>query len=219
MKIVCLSDTHGQHNYFNKAKHVQLPEGDVLVHAGDTTSRGFDIETFAFINWMYDQDYAHKIVVAGNHDAFYESNPFEVADAMAFAGIHYLCDSGVVINGVHFYGSPWTPIFMDWHFMKSEVQLMDRWKRIPETTDVLVTHGPPLNIADKNYRGESYGSYALLEHVRRVKPKVHIFGHIHEGRNSQGMMPTLVENTSFVNASFLDDCYDPYGIVQPVIEL
>lgn len=220
MRIVCLSDTHGQHGYFfNKSRHVQLPEGDVLVHAGDTTARGSAVETFAFINWMGDQDYAHKVVIAGNHDAFYEKEPFEVAEYMAAAGIHYLSDSACMIEGYKFYGSPYTPQFFDWHFMDNEFNLLRRWDRIPEDTDVLVTHGPPAGVGDFNYNQESCGSTSLIAHVKRVEPKLHIFGHIHQGRQFQGFKSERIDNTTFVNASFLNDSYDPFGIVQPVIDL
>lgn len=227
MRITCLSDTHGDHNLIGAVKwngklsYPALPEGDVLVHAGDTTARGLYTETLAFINWMGDQPFKHKVLIAGNHDATFESNEFEMREYCLAAGINYLRDSQCIINGVKFYGSPYTPPFYDWHFMEDESKLYERWSRIPFNTDVLITHGPPEGILDTRNSDyseypENTGSTSLRRAILgpRLNLKAHIFGHIHESRGE-----TYEYGTFFVNASFLNRDYLPFGKVQPTIDI
>lgn len=232
MKIVCISDTHGSHGEINRVKwngklSYPLPKGDCLVHCGDTTGWGRYTETLAFINWLGDQDYKYRICIAGNHDSTYETNPFEVREYMSASGIHYLCDSSITLDGIKFYGTPYSPIFYDWHFMETESALANRFRRIPDDTDVLLTHTPPYGILDGSaridlskdqghfLRRERMGSRALLDRVLELPLlKANIFGHIHEGFGKE-----VRGNTTFVNASFLNGDYVPHGKPQPVIEI
>ena len=69
MRLVCISDTHGQHN-----KMPPIPEGDVLVHAGDCTGSGTLPQIDAFTKWLGALPHAHKILIAGNHDFCFDKN-------------------------------------------------------------------------------------------------------------------------------------------------
>lgn len=109
MRLVCLSDTHGEQGRF------MVPEGDVLIHAGDFSGLGTEREVHKFAKWLNGLPHRWKIVVAGNHDRFFEKQP-EMARAYLEPDVIYLQDSGCEIEGLRFWGSPWQPWFMDWAF-------------------------------------------------------------------------------------------------------
>jgi Icc-related predicted phosphoesterase len=197
MRVVCLSDTHNQH--FS----LSIPDGDVLIHSGDALGRGTYSEAVRFNEWLGTLPHKHKLYVPGNHDELFELNPVEGRNVMTNAIV--LIDQGVEIDGVKFYGSPWTKQFYDWAFMKPDQQLREIWDKIPDDTDVLITHGPPWSILDANRRGDLCGSQTLYEAVKRANPAFHIFGHIHE---SSGVL--TIADTTFINAAILDDWYN-YG--------
>ncbi len=118
--------------------------------------------------------------------------------------ITYLQDSSVKIEGITFYGSPWTPTFFDWHFMADRGPVInEKWNKIPEGIDVLITHGPPATILD-NVRGVPQGCSDLLERILQINPKYNVFGHIHEGYGI-----TKRNSTIFINASVCDGRYRP----------
>lgn len=203
MKLVIISDTHNKHD------QLTLPDGDVLIHCGDATGRGSIAETGKFFQWLEKLPYKHKIFIAGNHDFFFE-NKSEINEAIKQAflvvnggSIHYLEDSGVTIDGINFWGSPWQPTFHDWAFnLDSESALAQKFDLIPKDTQVLITHGPPYGILDQCPDGRRVGSQALYQSVMEVKPEVHCFGHIH---HSAGMY--LFNGTTFVNAASLNEQY------------
>ena len=197
MKIICISDTHGYHN------QLQLPEGDVLVHAGDVSGRGHKKQIRQFLKWFAAQDFEHKIFIAGNHDFYFEQAPAdEIADIIP-PGVTYLNDSGTNINGINFWGSPVQPWFFDWAFNRQRGPEIDlHWDLIPSTTDILITHGPPFGILDKTIHGVEVGCERLLKKIELIKPRYSIFGHIHEG---YGMRKK--KGTHFINASSLDVGY------------
>jgi len=180
LKVVCISDTHGDH------EKVTLSPGDVLIHAGDLTGHGTKEETQAFFNWFEMQSYSRKICVAGNHDTFVERDPIACQQMASNAGVELLNDSGCTVEGVSFWGSPITPRFWDWSFMRDPgADIEAHWDLIPTHTDVLITHGPAYGILDIVERegGEKVhtGCPSLLKRIERVQPAYHIFGHIHEG--------------------------------------
>jgi len=192
MRLVLISDTHNQH------RSLTLPAGDVLVHAGDFTMRGTVAEVAAFGAWMGDQPFAHKVVVAGNHDFLFEQEP-ERARRLLPDDVHYLLDSEVTIGGLRFYGAPWQPWFLDWAFnLRRGQALAAKWALIPEGIDVLITHGPPLGTADRTVSGEDAGCADLARALVRVKPRLAVFGHIHEGYGIHG---------NLVNAAICDEKY------------
>lgn len=202
MRIVCISDTHSRHD------QVEVPEGDVLVHAGDSTMVGRVEEIIKFNHWLGQLPHPHKILIAGNHDWLFEKEP-ALAESL-ITNVIYLRDNSVTIDGVKFYGSPWQPRFMHWAFnLPRGEEIKRKWDLIPEDTDVLMTHGPPHGILDLvpsdmsgNY--EHAGCEDLLRAMRRLRPRLHIFGHIHEG---YGVLKDYV--TIFVNASICDAAYRP----------
>lgn len=205
MKIVAISDTHLMH-----MRHpLPIPDGDVLVHAGDGTFSGKPSEMIIFSRWFLRLPHKHKVLVAGNHDWMFQLDR-EKAESY-FPGVHYLQDSGVEIDGVKFWGSPWQPWFLDWAFnLQRGEPLREKWALIPEGTDVLVTHGPPYGVGDWVQRGERVGCEELRQAVIRVAPKLHIFGHIHGG---YGVYESPV--TKFVNASICDESYAPTN--EPIV--
>lgn len=205
MKLVLISDTHGAH------KTVQVPEGDLLIHAGDLSKRGEEGEVKEFLDWFSKQPHTYKIFVAGNHDWLFERRSAEYITSLIPENIIYLNDSGIEINGVYIWGSPIQPTFYNWAFNRDRGKDIKRhWDLIPEHTDVLITHGPPYGILDKTIKGEQVGCQDLLNRVHQIKPKLHVFGHIHEGygihQNKQ---------TSFVNTSILDQKYS--CVNQPIV--
>jgi Icc-related predicted phosphoesterase len=194
MKLTLISDTHGSHN------PLQLPPGDTLLHTGDISKRGSEIEIQLFLEWFSRQDFEHKIFIAGNHDFFFEKESPEKIAAMIPEGVTYLNDSGITIDGINFWGSPVQPRFFDWAFNRDRGAEIDRhWQLIPPDVDVLLTHGPPHGILDRTADGFEAGCEMLRKRIAEVKPKLSVFGHIHE---SYGMCE--VEGTTFVNASVLN---------------
>lgn len=204
MKIVLLSDTHGQH------RKLEVPAGDVLVHAGDICqSMGFsgrmrdlrnEEEIRDFNDWLGTLPHKHKVVIAGNHDFLFQRKKWEARGLITNAT--YLEDSSCMIEGVRFYGSPWQPAMGWWAFNEYREKLADRWSSIPDDTGVLITHGPPNGICDLAGGIENAGCEALLSRVREVRPLLHVFGHIHEGRgvHTEG-------GTFFYNAALVDNRY------------
>jgi Icc-related predicted phosphoesterase len=201
MRIVCLSDTH------NCNEQIQVPDGDLLLHAGDATLRGSWEEIRAFAAWFKSLPHKHKIFVAGNHDWLFEtSNLF--ARSLLPKPIVYLQDAAVEIEGLKIYGSPWQPRFFDWAFnLDRGPELAAKWKLIPDDTDILVTHGPPHGILDevpRRYWVENTGCEELRQRVEIIRPKLHVFGHIHCGYGQ-----TEQFGVRFVNASNCDEQYEP----------
>lgn len=204
MKLIAISDTHGMHEL------IKLPKGDILIHAGDITRTGNLKELIEFNTWLGTLDYNHKLVIAGNHDFCIEEDVDKAREVLANA--IFLHDEEVVINEVKFYGSPWQPEFFDWAFnLPRGEPLKKKWDLIPEDTDVLITHGPPLGHGDETVVGDRAGCEDLLNRIKVIKPKAHVFGHIHEG---QGI--TLEGETRCINASSVDFhynyAYDPIEI-------
>ena len=187
MKIVCFSDTHGFHGI------CEIPECDILIFAGDYSGLSDILSTMSFAQWMQNQPAKHKIVVPGNHD--YYVNYGEWGDA------HVLIGDTVTIEGIKFFGSPYTPEFCGWNYMKSYPQMQELYTKFPEDVDFLITHGAPYGILDE-YQKENIGCKVLKEYVAKVKPKYHVFGHIH----NTGHIST--ENTEFYNVSLLDHSYN-----------
>ena len=217
MKLVVTSDCHG------RLASAGLPPGDVLILAGDLfANHSPDPETDAALQFndlleldgfCSRLDYRHVLMIAGNHDWIFERNNLATRE---LKNITYLEDSGTEIDGVKFYGSPYQPEFYSWAFNlpRSGPGLARVWSLIPDDTDVLITHGPPAGILDQPFgRGEHAGCELLLTRVEEVRPRVHVFGHIH---GSYGR--TRVGETLFVNASLCDERYRPVNKPQ-VIEL
>ena len=197
MRLVCISDTHGRHDF-------PVPEGDVLVHGGDLTAGGSLDEIAKAHAWLASLPHAHKVVIAGNHDHAFERSPLDARALMR--DVTYLEDEAYAIDGVRFYGSPWQPRFFDWAFnLDRGPALAAVWAKIPDDTDVLITHGPPHGILDVIHSGEHVGCEALRDALPRIRPRVHVFGHIHEAYGELAR-----DGTRYVNASTCTLRYEPH---------
>ena len=161
MKIVAFSDTH-----FKSVPPIYENDIDFLIFAGDWSGMSYELETLSFANWFKSQTAKHKILVPGNHDYFV--NSIEGAWVNKYEEV----------GGYKILASPYTPEFCDWNYMKSEEELDKMYDCFPVDVDILITHGPCYGIGDL-WQGKHIGSKALLEYVERVKPLIHIFGHIH----------------------------------------
>ena len=201
MKITFISDTHTKH------KQLDLPGGDILIHAGDIMNSGYsksDIHTFC--EWFEAQDYKHKIFIAGNHDRMFENHPLESNTIVNKYDVTYLQDDEHLIDGVKLYGTPWQPEFCNWAFNlpRRGDGLMAKWGAIPKDTDILITHGPAYGHLDvSGYGGQNVGCELLRERIDKVKPLIHVFGHIHgsAGYKFDG-------TTHYFNASVLNERYE-----------
>lgn len=173
MRIVCLSDTHGLHD------RLVVPDGDVLLHAGDFTRRGTVREVEAFAGFLERMPHREKVVVAGNHDFLFEREPERARELLG--AVTYLEDSGALVAGLRVWGSPWQPWFHDWAFnLPRGKALAEKWALVPEGVDVLVTHGPPFGLMDRVFDGRRVGCEELARELERIRPRLHLFGHIHE---------------------------------------
>lgn len=206
MKIAMISDTHN-----HQPPDDQMPDADVLLHAGDFCGEGKLKELIAQASWLgrlAEEKYKHVVVVAGNHDfvleAFMKEGREKELRERIFKGIHYLRDSGVTIDGKYFYGMPWQPRFFDWAFNCDRGLKMRRYTdQIPLYTNVLLTHGPPHGVLDY-VGGQRVGCEDLFDRVQIVKPQVHVFGHIHCAYGAK-----TFTDTQYFNASYVNEKYNP----------
>jgi Icc-related predicted phosphoesterase len=193
VRLVLMADTHGNH------LETIIPDGDILIIAGDISRQGELREVIDFNTFLGDLPHAHKILIAGNHDFCLEKRPEESRSCINNA--IYLQDEETTAMGLKFYGSPWTPWFMDWAFnLHPGKALKEKWDMIPPGIDVLITHGPPYRHGDRSEQNERLGDKDLLEAVKRIGPRLHIFGHIHEGYGEYRVGETTLINASLCNA-------------------
>lgn len=219
VRVVCISDTHGMHRQLN------VPAGDILLNAGDITRSGEPGQIEDYLAWLGEQPHPHKVLVAGNHDItlhtdYYQRSwrrfhrrygrPLDHGQTRTLLqqspAVHYLEDELVEVAGLRIYGSPWQPTFYDWAFNATRGPEISRyWSRIPDRVDVLVTHGPPLGRGDLTATGHRAGCLDLLQTIQgRVRPRFHVFGHIHEGYGA-----STDGQTTYVNASTCTLRYRP----------
>jgi len=211
--IDCISDLHGY--------QPTLPGGDLLIVAGDLTARDKPHEYDHFFKWLEYQKYKKIIYIAGNHDGLIEKNNIHLS---TLHDIHYLFDSMTIFEGLKIWGSPWTPTFLNWHFMKNRGQeIKEKWDLIPDDIDILITHGPPYGVLDKaplSSRADKFkhcGCEELRLALERIKPKLHVFGHIHGEGGKTMLFKHLGPNTICVNASIMDEDYNPVNQTVRVI--
>ena len=206
LKLVFISDTH------NAIHNMDIPDGDVLIHSGDATMWGTEEEIDTFIHQFLDLPHKHKIFVPGNHDFGFEDDQ---AQSIKFGmEAHYLVNSGIEIDGYKFYGSPAQGDLSGWAwYCKNKQKLKAHWDKIPDDTDVLITHVPPHLILDELAQSamERHGNtdnpnigcpYLRAAVLTRVKPTIHAFGHIHEGYGAK-----KIEDTTFINSAVMDENY------------
>ncbi|MDR2917067.1 MAG: metallophosphatase domain-containing protein [Tannerella sp.] len=187
MKILHLSDTHCKHRSLQN-----LPSADLIIHSGDVSFAGSEEEIIDFMEWFSVLPYKYKIFIAGNHDdCLFGSNIDGLPD-----NCFYLCNSGVTVEGLNFYG---LPLFME-DIMSGNYD--EHLRKIPPDTDVLITHQPPYCILD-SAANINYGDRGLLQAVLNIQPKYHLFGHIHDAYGIEKSRKTV-----FVNAAILNEKYE-----------
>lgn len=200
MKIICISDTHLRHS-------VEVPDGDLLIHAGDGTVRGTAQEVDTFAQWFGGLPHAHKVCIPGNHDFLAQDNEVEYRAILARHNVdHALIHEVCTVEGLKVFGSPWTPWFHDWAFnmpQNNSAVAKSLWQVIPQDADIVVTHGPPKGILDRTKGGLQVGCPSLAARLAEVGPKLHVCGHIHE---AYGVLNA--DKTTYVNASILNLAYE-----------
>jgi Icc-related predicted phosphoesterase len=203
-KITFISDTHGRHEHLtSNAYNNILGSGDILVHCGDFTNKGKSYEINNFLNWFSNTDFDHKIFIAGNHDIGFEINK-NILDKFKQKGVIYLFDNEVIIDGIKFYGSPWQPEFYNWAFnLPRGEKLAEKWSKIPNDTDILLTHGPAHGMLDWTLSGQLVGCEDLFYRIMEVRPKIHACGHIHCSYGQKNF-----DGIEFLNASVLNERYE-----------
>jgi len=208
MIIDCISDLHG---FLPK-----LEGGDLLIIAGDVTASDEAKQYIEFYQWLQKKQYKKKIIVPGNHDNYFqqcnEFSPAPFADELAT----YLCDSGTEFQGLKIWGSPWSKTFQGMNpkckafTSDTDKELKEKWALIPEDIDILITHSPPYKFLDQTCRGEQVGSPSLSSRIFDIKPRVHVFGHIHESYGTFSISGlTWNPETLLVNASQVNEHYEP----------
>jgi len=208
MKIVCISDTHGF--------RVPLPKGnDILIHAGDVSTYPNEKSVVEFAKWILDikDNFKHIILVPGNHDSFIQRNLKKSKEILSGI-VRVLVDEELIINNIKFYGTPWTPRFMNWAFMfpRGSLKLQKKIEQIPDDTNVLITHGPPWETLDLISTNERSGCELLANRIKNLKVlKLHVFGHFHF---CHGVVEK--DNHISVNATICDDAYNPVNKVEIV---
>lgn len=214
ISIVAFSDSHTQLG-------IDLPPCDIAIFAGDYSFMGTLKETEKFLDWFGKQDQCtYKVMICGNHEVeadpkYKTPNHLKIRELLEKeSNIIYLENSGIEILGLKIWGSPITPWFYGdhWGFNEHRGEAIKKyWDMIPEDTDILVTHGPPHGILD-DVPGENVGCEELWRKVVEVKPKLHIFGHIH--LDDTPFRIYEMNGTKFVNASLLDNRY--HRIIDPI---
>ncbi|GFO30081.1 metallophosphoesterase mpped2 [Plakobranchus ocellatus] len=235
VRFVLLSDTHCQ---IEKLPTEFVPPADVLIHAGDFTKVGLPASIEKFDSYLGSLPHKRKIVIAGNHDLTLDMdmvnnrrshllNSFQISrdkfedylqekqlpsSRELLKNCIYLQDSSITVCGIKIYGSPWQPEFGDWGFnLPRGIPCLQKWDQIPDETDILVTHGPPIGHGDLCVSGQRAGCVELLTTIQtRVKPKYHLYGHIHE---AYGI--TTDGHTTFINGSNCTLRYKPQN--KPVV--
>ncbi|HMC64192.1 MAG TPA: metallophosphoesterase [Gemmataceae bacterium] len=198
MRICAVADLHGF--------LPEIPACDLLLIAGDICP-ATDHSLFFQIEWLATEFRAWLsrrtmpvVAIWGNHDLIGEHAP-ELVPRLPWT---LLQDSATEFGGLKIYGSPWQLRFFDWAFNLDEPELAQKWALIPEDTDILLLHGPPYGFGDWVGRGKHEGSPSLRERIFQVRPKLAVFGHIHEGRGRW-----FEDGVMLANVTLMDEAYRP----------
>jgi len=194
LTIVLISDTHDLH------REIDVPYGDLLIHAGDFTMDSRSAEKLLdFNDWLGELPHPSRVVIPGNHDFVVEdpSNRERITNATL------LVNEGVDINGLRIWGSPTTPLLGEAFGVVSDTGRAKLYSQIPADTDILVTHGPPHGILDQVPGSNRHeGCRQLLAAVQRAKPMLHVFGHVHGGYGTHSTNDTLFVNAALPGRGF-----------------
>ncbi len=201
MRLLIISDTHNYEKRFVEIYEC-LPDADVIIHAGDLTNWGSRKELRKFAEWWNSLHHPNKILIAGNHDLNLYNYP-ELSDTLAG---HYLLDSWVRIDGIKFWGTPYTPKHGNYAFLLDRPTLRKVWDKVPPDTDILITHYPPYGYGDlTKHNMERIGCEYLTVKIHELQPKLHICGHVHEDFGIRRIDDTVTINAS----SYLGLTYTP----------
>lgn len=196
MKILHISDTHNHHRELQR--QMKIPSADVIIHSGDVCFRGDDEQVTDFLDWFSKLPIKHKILVPGNHDFYFEGKCFETPEE-----IHVLIGRGIEIEGVKFWGSPFTVQEFAWAFQFFQHDQEVHWKTIPDDTNVVITHGGAYCGLDLDSQNLRTGDKFLSQRLKELKDiKLHLHGHIHA---AHGVMRH--GNLVTVNSSICDQKY------------
>ncbi len=196
-KLVLIADTHGRNDLLDG-----LPDGDVLIHCGDCTRYGSRAGLQEFVEIYGALPHKKKILIAGNHDGCFQKHPKEARAIVKDARVTYLEDDNIRINGLNYWGIPWTPTFNNWWFMGDEDFLAEKWAQIPASVDVIISHGPPAGILDGPEVAGSQSQADIVDIL--LRPRLNVFGHIHEGYGYHKK-----NGITYVNCSLLNEAYVP----------
>jgi Icc-related predicted phosphoesterase len=210
MKIWHIGDTHSYHRLLKAPNNI-----DMVIHSGDF-SNYYDVyknepEARDFLNWYASLDIKHKILIAGNHDALAFRWNTDFRKLCKDLNIIYLENESVIVDGIKIWGSPHTPQFGDWYFMKNRSKLDKVWQTIPNDSDIVVVHTPPKGVLDLSYDRfhtlEMCGCNALKKRMLKIQPKLCLFGHIHNNKDiiNAGTTKLSEYDTIFSNGSVLTD--------------
>lgn len=202
MRLVFLSDNHMHFNF-------PVPKGDYLIHCGDMTFKGTHQELIRTNLWFekLKRENGFKAVyyVWGNHELLADKD--ELLAKIFLSSAICIHEKQLILEGVKFYGSSYQPFFYNWAFNLPRGEELKRvWARIPDDTQILITHTGPKNILDfSKYSNENVGCQDLFDRVEKLKDlKLHVMGHIHGARNHE-----FIDSTLFINASICDEKYRP----------
>jgi Icc-related predicted phosphoesterase len=198
VRVVCISDTHGH--------EIDVPDGDLLIHAGDLTMGGSYRECQRGLTWLASWPHKSKIFVPGNNDRAFADQPTELISSARNRRVHVLIDAGCRVQGHYIYGTPWLSGVPGWAFDCTDrlEKLQASRDAIPPMVDILVTHCPPQGIMDwcpARFPGDPESAGCDL--LPRGDPTLHVFGHIHEGYGILG---------AYVNAAICTAEYEPTNL-------
>ena len=205
MRVWFISDTHCEHS------QLEIPDVDLVIHCGDESNSGTvwvnERESRNFFDWFSGLEIVSKIFVPGNHSTAFEKGMIRASD---YPEIKFLVHEETEWMGLKIFGSPFTPQFFNWAYMKLRPELEPLWQMIPYNTDILITHGPPKGILDVTRDFNSgvpihVGSKSLRRHVEnRIKPMIHAFGHIHDEQGISNFGKLIRQSTQYINCSVCD---------------
>ena len=228
IKIASTSDIHGNLDFKVPVVDILTISGDICpVHGSHNPTSQLHWVNNKFIPWCYElinsKNVNYIVFIAGNHDFVFQvmaRGKNEAFNVQWPVGVHYLYQQHTEIEGVKFYGTPWTPTFGNWAFMQSEDVLNNYFASIPNDLDILLSHGPAHGLNDTIMQRPEWsfgsdphvGSKSLREHIKRAKCKWLLSGHIHSASHYVEKCFFGEKDTDYincVNVSLVDETYTP----------